>query len=140
MEEEKKDEIEEEFMAEESVRQLLANLELCQDSCVDGMMHSLEEGGDFAEVEHVRWLADCAEICQIAKNFFLRDSEYAGDLLSLCADICEECAESCEKFFEDERMKHCAEVCKNCAKACREMIEEEEDEIEIEEIEADTEK
>jgi hypothetical protein len=106
---------------------LVANLDECHETCVEGMIHSLSEGGDFAKLEHIRWLLDCAEICQFAGNFVIRHSEYAGDILSICAFICEDCAQSCETFFEDEHMKNCAEVCRNCAAVCREAIDETEE-------------
>jgi hypothetical protein len=103
-------------------------------------MHSLNEGGDFAKTEHIRWLLSCAEICQITANFVLINSEYAGDMLSTCAFICDDCAQSCETFFNDENMVRCAEVCRNCAQKCRDSIEEEEiEEEEVEEMEEETE-
>lgn len=108
-------------------RALLASLEECQETCQVSLMHSLDEGGDFVEMSHIRWLLDCADTCRLAINFFLRDSEYAGDVISLCSLICEDCAESCAKFFNDAHMVACAEVCRNCAKACKDMILEEEE-------------
>ncbi len=116
-------------------RSLLANLAQCHESCLEGVMHSLDEGGDFAKKEHVLWLLDCAEICIVAENFVIRGSEYAGDLLSICAFICDDCAESCKTLFNDEHMKNCALVCRNCADICRSAIEEEEIEKSTEEDE-----
>ena len=116
---------------DQSSKQLLANLEECAESCQVGLMHSIDEGGDFVKMEHLRWMMDCHEICRLAINFFIRDSEYAGDILSLCAYICEDCSQSCKKFFNDAHMLACSEVCDNCAKACRDMIEEECEECEI---------
>ncbi|MFA7253162.1 MAG: four-helix bundle copper-binding protein [Patescibacteria group bacterium] len=126
--EEEKDEIVEDIMQDESARDLIANLDQCYEECVSGITHCLDQGGDFVEKDHLRWLMDCADICKIAQNFFLRDSEYAGDMLSLCAFICDDCAESCEKFFNDQKMKDCAMACRNCADVCRNMIDLEEEE------------
>lgn len=136
MENETKTNLEEESqdlaMEEEDI-DLTANLDQCHESCLEGVVHSLNEGGDFAKLDHIRWLLDCADICQLSTNFVLRHSDYAGDLLSTCAFVCEDCAQSCETFFEDEHMKNCAEICRNCAEACRGAIEEEE----VEDIEED---
>lgn len=126
MDEEEMDEEETSIDIED--RTLLANLEQCHENCLDGVMHSLDEGGDYMRKDHIRWLLDCAEICNVAENFVIRESEYAGDFLSICAFICDDCAEACETFFEDENMKNCALVCRNCANACRDSIEEEESE------------
>jgi len=110
----------------QSARDLLATLEECRETCISGLMHSLDEGGDFAKKEHIRWMIDCSEICRLSVDFFIRDSEYAGDIISLCAFICDDCAESCEKFFNDSHMLACAEICRKCAESCRDMIIEEE--------------
>ena len=114
---------------DESSKELLASLEQCRETCQETIMHSLKEGGDYVKTDHIRILLDCAEICGFSVNFLLRDSDYAGNLIELCADICEQCAESCELFDGHEKMKECALVCQNCAKKCREAItyDEEED-------------
>ena len=125
----------EEKKNENSDLDLLADLCQCQESCMSWAMYSLKEGGDFAKLEHVRWLLDCADICSLAKNFLIRDSEYAGDILSICSYICDDCAESCETFFEDKMMKDCAMVCRNCGESCRDAIEEEGEEEDLAEEE-----
>lgn len=121
------DEMKDRKTTEES-NDLLAHLEECEEMCLLSQMYSLRQGGDFAERSHMRWLMDCADICSITKKFYIRDSEYAGDLLNICAYVCDDCAESCEKFFEDEHMKNCAKVCRDCAEKCEEAIEVDEEE------------
>ncbi len=37
-----------------------------------------------------------------------------------CAEICEACAESCDRIGGKE-MESCAEACRRCAQSCREM-------------------
>ncbi len=119
---------------------MLASLAECHEMCIVAMLHSLDEGGYFAEKDHITMLMDCAEICHEASDFYLRDSSFAGDMLDLCASVCEDCSKHCAVFFEDQIMDQCSEVCDNCAKACRAMIiyedeeeMEEEDEEDIEE-------
>jgi hypothetical protein len=60
---------------------------------------------------------ECAEICQLTASIVLRDSENANHFLSLCAIICEACAEECEKH-DSEHCKKCAHVCRSCAAMC----------------------
>lgn len=108
-------------------RDLLAALDECHESTLSGLMHCLDEGGDFVEKNHIRWLLDCAEITHTAGNFLIKDSEFAGNILDLCACVAEDCAESCRKFFDDRQMKNCAEVCQNCADSIRGMITEDEE-------------
>jgi hypothetical protein len=131
---------EEKQMPERKDIDLIAHLDECHETCLQGILHSLNEGGDFAKTDHIRWLLNCAEICKLATNFVTLNSEYAGDVLSICAFICDDCAESCETFFDDENMKNCALVCRDCAEVCRESIEEEEEEEESDEAEEQGEK
>ena len=39
-----------------------------------------------------------------------------SDMALLCVGICEECAETCEKY-EDEMFTECAIACRKCSKA-----------------------
>lgn len=114
------------------INELIAHLENCQQNCLNTVMHSIEKDGDLVRTDPMVILMDCEEVCRTAKNFFLRNSQYTGDLLDLCASICEDCAESCRTFFEDEVMNKCALSCDNCAKACRDLIEDDIAEIENE--------
>lgn len=60
---------------------------------------------------------DCAEICQLTASMLARGSEHGLHLLKECAEICNACADECEKH-DNEHCKHCAEVCRKCAEAC----------------------
>jgi hypothetical protein len=93
----------------------------CRDECEKTFFHDcLEKGGQHAEQKHVKLMADCIEICQVAANFMLRGSEHHAMTCSICADICEACADSCEEIGGPE-MEKCIEVCRRCAQSCREM-------------------
>lgn len=130
------EEIEPKAMSKEE-NELLATLAQCHETCTKGLIHSLNEGGDFVRKDHIVWLLDCSEICKVSTNFLLRDSDYSGDILNLCSYICEDCAESCETFFDDAHMKNCAEICRKCSDKCRDAVDIEEVEEDIEEEEDD---
>ena len=77
------------------------------------------------DVQDVKMLArciqldiDCAAICSLAAGFVARGSEHAGHLLRECADLCNACAEECEKHKAMEHCQDCAEACRKCAAAC----------------------
>ncbi len=92
----------------------------CRQECLSTIAHCLEQGGRHASLDHVRLLADCAEICQTSSNFMGRGSDLHKSTCGLCAEICEACAGSCEEF-DDPEMDDCAESCRECARSCREM-------------------
>lgn len=93
----------------------------CRDTCQDTLYnHCIEMGGKHVEAEHIRLMADCIQACQTAADFMRRNSRFHSSERAACADVCEACAESCERIGSEE-MKHCADICRRCAKSCREM-------------------
>lgn len=63
---------------------------------------------------------DCEDICRLTAQLFERKSENAEMFLKLCAEMCDKCAEECEKHSLMEHCKKCADVCRSCAEMCRE--------------------
>jgi hypothetical protein len=61
---------------------------------------------------------DCAEICKLAISFVSRGSEHSQHILNECAEICNACAEECEKHVHMEHCIQCAEACRLCAEQC----------------------
>lgn len=92
----------------------------CYQSCTETRRRCLKLGGKHAEPEHINLLVDCARICSINADFMLRDSTYYPQICALAADICDECADTCERF-DDSFMQECAVTCRRCAESCREM-------------------
>jgi hypothetical protein len=94
----------------------------CHDICLQTLSHCLDRGGEHSKPEHIILLLDCAEICQTAANFMLRDSELHARVCAVCAEVCDRCAQDCERLAAgDDMMKRCADTCRHCAEACREM-------------------
>ena len=63
---------------------------------------------------------DCAAICQLSAAAIARGSEHAKEICRLCANICEACAQECEKH-KSLHCQSCAKACRVCAIACLEM-------------------
>lgn len=64
---------------------------------------------------------DCAAICSLTAGFMARGSAHANHILAECAEICNACAEECEKHLHMQHCKDCAEACRKCAEACTQM-------------------
>jgi hypothetical protein len=70
----------------------------------------------------MRILLDCADICGTSADFMLRSSSQHGSTCAVCAELCRQCAKSCEQTgAEDEMMRRCAEICRKCAESCQRM-------------------
>lgn len=93
---------------------------ICYKTCLETLDHCLSMGGKHAEASHIKLLMDCARICDTTADFVGRNSDYHKELSRICADICDACAESCEKL-EGKEMEECAKACRKCGEACREM-------------------
>ena len=65
---------------------------------------------------------ECAIICFAAANMLSSGNEWIGALYQECAEICDACAEECEKHAQMEHCKKCAETCIKCAEECRNML------------------
>ena len=63
---------------------------------------------------------DCAQLCAVAAAMMARDSDHAGAICALCADVCQACGDECAKH-DMEHCQQCAKACHACAKACRSM-------------------
>jgi hypothetical protein len=109
-----------EVMTSDEVRECLKDCLDCYQTCSETTIRCLTMGGQHAELEHLNLLIDCARICNTNADFMLRNSTYYPQTCGLTADICDECADTCDRFDEDF-MKECASVCRRCAESCREM-------------------
>ena len=100
------------------------NKQNCIESCLKAYevcTRTLSMGLEIHEDQSfIKTLQLCTQVCQLAAQALLLDSNFDSRLCFLCADICTEVAELCEDFNETER-KNCAEVCLRCARACRLM-------------------
>ena len=91
----------------------------CHSSCLGmAMNHCLEQGGKHIEPPHFKLMMACAEICQTAANFMLIGTPQHKQTCRLCAEICDECARSCEQVGG---MDECVQACRRCAESCRKM-------------------
>jgi hypothetical protein len=91
--------------------------ERCHRICLrTAMADSLEQGGEHVEPAHLRLMLACAELCRATADSVLAAFDTWEALSALCAKVCTQCAESCERVGE---LEECGEACRVCAQACR---------------------
>jgi hypothetical protein len=103
------------------VQQCINDCTACSNSCIDTMSYCLNMGGKHAEPSHISLLFNCAEICRVSADYMLSGSEFSSRICSLCAQVNERCASSCDQFGDDEQMKSCAGLCRKSAESCRKV-------------------
>ncbi|WP_211296462.1 four-helix bundle copper-binding protein [Paenibacillus donghaensis] len=101
----------------------------CIDACIQTMnacnysyVSSLKEYDLASLRESIRLDRECADICSFAIQAMTRQSPFIADILRLCADICEACANESSKHLHIH-CKDCIEYCRNCAALCRSLSE-----------------
>jgi hypothetical protein len=61
---------------------------------------------------------DCSDICNLAIQLKSSDSEYAQQVLTLCSQVCRQCATACSHNTQSFYCQECAEACRHCAETC----------------------
>lgn len=105
-------------LSEEMVRCIETCLS-CYRTCTStAMTHCLEVGGKHTEPRHFRLMMACAEICRTAAHVMLLDSPHHKQTCAVCAKICKDCADDCERIGD---MDACVAACRACADSCSRM-------------------
>ena len=108
----------------------------CIDECIACAIACSHCATECLKEEHVKDLAhciqldlECAAICRSATELMSLGSEYSYSLCTICMEVCNACADECEKHatmdiaaMGMEHCKACAEACRKCAAACEEMV------------------
>jgi hypothetical protein len=83
----------------------------CHRSCVRAYAVAVHAGGLRAESPHLQALLDCAELCRLTAEFFLRGSALSEPLAQVCAAAAARCGEDCERFPATPELVACASAC-----------------------------
>lgn len=105
---------------------LSADMRACIEACLKchgmclsmAMNHCLEAGGKHVAPGHFKLMMACAEMCQTSANFMLIGTPLHKHSCGLCAEICMQCAASCD---EVGGMDSCMAQCRACAEHCQAM-------------------
>ena len=106
-------------MAHQHNKQLLDALNNCAMECNHCTSACLEEQDVKMLAKCISLDMDCAAICTLTASLIARGSEHGKHLLKECAEVCNACADECEKHADHmDHCKKCAEACRACATAC----------------------
>ena len=100
----------------------------CIDACLECAMECEHCSTACLQEDDVKMMAkciqlerDCIDICITTAKLLARGSQHGMHLMAECAEICDACADECEKHSHMEHCQKCAEVCRACAEECRSM-------------------
>lgn len=109
------------MMNAQDMQRCIDDCTTCHAVCLQTIQHSLGRGGKHAAPEHIRLLADCAQICPTTADFLIRGSDLYPITCGACAEICQRCADECDRMADDAELHRCADQCRRCAESCRQM-------------------
>lgn len=94
-------------------------LQACYAACMRNVSYgNVKKSGPIQE-EHVRLMLDCAEMCQTAANFLIRESDHYLRICREAAEICKDLASSCEGV---DGMDGIRSTCDECVSVCRVIV------------------
>ena len=106
-------------MEHENNKFLIDALNDCAAACNHCATACLDEEDVKMMVKCIKIDLDCAAICSLTATLLARGSEHGKHLLKECIEVCNACAEECEKHAHMQHCKKCAEDCRKCAEACK---------------------
>ena len=106
----------------QDIRSMLSALNECANECNYCASACLDEQDVQMLTKCIKLNLDCAVICQLASTLTARGSVHASHVMTECAEICEACADECEKHSHMEHCRKCAELCRACAEVCSQRI------------------
>ncbi len=105
------------------------NHQLCIEACLACASTCNFCASSCTREENVKMMAkcirldmECAAICYATAQLLSLGSDKAKAITRLCAEICLECADECDKHNHDH-CKKCAEACRKCAEECQKVYE-----------------
>ncbi|MDF9841009.1 MULTISPECIES: four-helix bundle copper-binding protein [unclassified Paenibacillus] len=90
----------------------------CMNACNYSYVSSLKEYDLAALRESIRLDRECADICSFAVQAMTRQSPFVVEILRLCAEICERCADESSRHMQTH-CQDCIDACRSAAMACR---------------------
>ena len=101
------------------MKSCMAACDRCSEVCLQtAKHHCLEVGGKHTQPQHFRLMMACVEVCRTSAALMLIGSPSYPMQCDLCAKICEDCADDCERIGG---MDACVAACRACAQECRQM-------------------
>lgn len=112
-------------MTHESFQACIDACNKCMVSCEDSLTICLQQKDIKPFARAMKLERYCADMCRMAAAFMARSDEntqtFVNKFTTLCAEICEACAEECGKQPKLKHLQKCSDACEACAQECRKM-------------------
>lgn len=92
----------------------------CSQICYKCFNSCLDMSNAIGRKDCIKALIACAHICEMSVSLMSMNSQFVHEHCSMCASICEKCAEECEMFRDDLSLE-CARECRSCAEELNQL-------------------
>ncbi len=110
------------FQMGEEHQRAITDLMNCSSIIQETLMYCLQQGGRHADARHISLLMDTAEFCKTGTSVLFHSSPVSQRVVGVIAEVCQECATSCEQFGDDSQMRACYDACLRAANSCRRIF------------------
>ncbi len=100
------------------IKKAIAAISDCAVKCLQCASEDLNESDIERLAACIKLNQECAAACFFTMQSIAGDSRFTMQIVELCAEVCNACADECEKYLHMEHYKVCAEACRTCALAC----------------------
>lgn len=100
--------------------ELVQKIAACQHQCNHCFKSCLEEDQVKMMVDCIKLDRECSDICALTLQMVASESYFAKDMVLLCINACQKCAQECEKH-DNDHCRECAAACRECEEACRKL-------------------
>lgn len=107
------------FDKDPETRACIEAFQTCEQLCLRTLPFVCNEISRPLQADLVRVILDCAEMCRLAANFLVRDSEHYIRVCREASEICGDLATHCEAV---EGLGGLHSVCDECVAACRMLV------------------
>ena len=91
-------------------------------ACLETLHYMLTQKSTHFQGKHVTLLQLCADTSDLSAKMMIADVEFHQQSCALCFELCQACAEECERYPEDAELRRCADLCRQCAESCQAMM------------------
>ena len=91
----------------------------CSTVCSEAALELEQSEGRPGDARLATALRDCADLCDGVVRLINRGSARHLLMAEFCAEVCETCAEECDRPGRDGGMRAVADACRRCADMCR---------------------
>lgn len=100
---------------EDRLQRLLAACHAAGDACLAHCLRLIGQG-DTSMADCARSVVIMLPVCEAAVTLAENDSSHLSSMLSICADVCTECMDSCRPHASHH------DACARCLQACQEVV------------------